>query len=74
MMRYSKSPRRSLPGFAVDMALRDMRRKPDPLFDEMLGALKAFVAGWDHGEDQTFDRLYDAAEKARAVIAKAEGR
>lgn len=40
MMRYSKSPRRSLPGFAVDMALRDMRRGKDPLFAEMLGALK----------------------------------
>jgi hypothetical protein len=54
------------------MAKRDMRRPKDPLVAEMLGALKAFVSGWDEGGDQTFDRLYDAAEKARAVIAKSE--
>jgi hypothetical protein len=39
---------------------------------DMLEALNGFVAAWDHGEDATFDRLYEAAEIARAAIAKAD--
>ncbi len=77
-MRASRSPRRSLPGFSVDMALRDMRRGKDPLFDEMLGDLKRVVdhlATWasDHSDEATAE-TWAALHCARATIAKAEGR
>ncbi|MBA1157795.1 hypothetical protein [Microvirga mediterraneensis] len=71
-MRASRSPRRSLPGFSVDMALRDMRRKPDPVFDDMLTALKA-VSSY-HGNIGLNEPFGGILSLVRDAIAKAEAR
>lgn len=50
-MRSSRSPRRSLPGFAVDMALRDMRRKPEGASAHTPGPWKAEYSDPAEGAD-----------------------
>jgi hypothetical protein len=75
-MRASRSPRRALPGFAFDMAKRDMRKKPDPLFAEMLLDLRRLtdhLAAWaeDHADEATSE-TWAALHCARETIAKAE--
>lgn len=77
-MRSTRSPRRTLPGFSFDMALRDMRKKPDPLFNEMLLDLKRLadhLAVWaeDHSDEATAE-TWAALHCARETIRKAEGR
>lgn len=74
-MRYSKSPRRSLPGFGFAMALRDMRRPKDPLVTELVEALQRTT--------RTLETLYGlkgidpntstAIKSAHAVLAKVGG-
>ena len=78
-MRASRSPRRSLPGFSVDMALRDMRRKPDPVIAEMiaaLGPLQQFDDWSERGDDaMTAVRLtFGELRRIKTAASKLEGK